>query len=208
MRLYFSRPEQVAVAALVLVILAALVTLTVVHGRRAAAEGPFLQHTAFTTLPRPDAELVVHVAGAVAHPGVYHLPVRARVGDAVQAAGGATADADPDALNLAAPAEDGGKIDVPLRHAAAPTPAPTSTTPDTRAASGSHASRAPKPLPTAPIALNTATSAELQSLPGVGEKTAARILDYRHAHGPFHALEELLNVERIAKFSGHQHRSG
>ncbi len=64
MRLYFSRPEQVAVAALVLVILAALVTLTVVHGRRAAAEGPFLQHTAFTTLPRPDAELVVHVAGA------------------------------------------------------------------------------------------------------------------------------------------------
>lgn len=71
------------------------------------------------------ATVRVHVAGAVVHPGVYSLATESRVADALQKAGGATPDADPNALNLAGFVEDGAKISVPLK--AAPTPNVTPT---------------------------------------------------------------------------------
>jgi competence protein ComEA len=55
--------------------------------------------------------------------------------------------------------------------------------------------------PTAPINLNTATVAELQTLPGIGAKTAARIVDYRQKKGPFKKIEELMNVQGIGEKS-------
>jgi competence protein ComEA len=57
---------------------------------------------------------------------------------------------------------------------------------------------APK-RPAEPVDLNTATATELMQLPGVGAKTAARILDYRRAHGPFQRPEELLSVKGIGE---------
>lgn len=59
------------------------------------------------------------------------------------------------------------------------------------------ARRGPKPLPSKPVSLNSATQDELMTLPGVGEKTAERILAYRREHGRFDELEELLNVKGI-----------
>ncbi|MCW2989673.1 MAG: ComEA family DNA-binding protein, partial [Solirubrobacterales bacterium] len=72
---------------------------------------------------QPSRAAVVHVAGAVRRPGVYKLAAGARVQDAVRRAGGATGKGDVNAINLAAPVQDGAQVVVPLRAAAAAVPA-------------------------------------------------------------------------------------
>ncbi len=121
-------------------------------------------------------ELVVHVVGAVRRPGLYKLPQRSRVADAVARAGGSTRHADLSLINLAAPLSDGIQVVVPVRASAA---APAGQA----AAAGS--------APAGPVHLNTATMEQLDSLPGVGPVTAQKILDYRQKHGAFSSLEEL-----------------
>ncbi len=90
-----------------------------VHAQKPLPLGPVVAGNANAALVR------VHVAGGVAHPGVVSLRADARVGDAVQKAGGALPNADPDALNLAAFVEDGAKITVPLKPAPTPKVTPT-----------------------------------------------------------------------------------
>jgi competence protein ComEA len=121
-------------------------------------------------------EFVVHVVGAVRRPGLYKLPQRSRVADAVVRAGGSTRHADLSLINLAAPLSDGIQVVVPVRASAA---APAGQAP----AAGS--------APAGPVHLNTATMEQLDSLPGVGPVTAQKILDYRQKHGAFSSLEEL-----------------
>lgn len=141
------------------------------------------------------ALLMVHVAGAVASPGVVQLPASARVVDAVRAAGGLRADADPDRVNLAAPLVDGSRVVVPVLGQAPPVevgsvpPAPIGTgAGNTAGATGSTG---------APIDLNTATVAQLDELPGVGPTTAQAIVDHRDAEGPFTSVDALLDVRGI-----------
>jgi competence protein ComEA len=117
--------------------------------------------------------LVVHVVGAVRRPGLYRLPNRSRLADALARAGGATRRADLAAVNLAAPVSDGVQVVVPVR-------APP-------AAAGGEA---PEPA-AGPVHLNTATLEQLDALPGVGPVTAQKILDYREQHGAFSSLDEL-----------------
>jgi competence protein ComEA len=119
----------------------------------------------------PEASILVDVAGAIAHPGVYRLASGTRVVDALLAAGGMTGDADLDALNKAAPIHDGQRIYVPR---------PGETMP--AGIGGGEAQLK--------IDLNHATAAELQSLPGIGPTTAARIVRSRGGH-PFARIEEL-----------------
>ncbi|HET7567563.1 MAG TPA: ComEA family DNA-binding protein [Gaiellaceae bacterium] len=131
---------------------------------------------------RPAAPvLVVDVAGAVRRPGLYRLREGERIADAVAAAGGATAKAAVDLVNLAAPLADGEQVVVPS------------------AAGGAVAASPPAAgaSPAAPLDLNTATLEQLDSLPGVGPSTAQKIVDYRQAHGPFHSVEELDGVSGI-----------
>ena len=128
--------------------------------------------------------LVVHVAGAVVAPGVHLLPAGARTIDAVQAAGGLTAEANPDAINLAAPVVDGQRVYVPRVGEVAPVVvdpggAPAVTT------------------PAGPVNLNTATADDLDTLPGVGPSTAAAILAHREQHGPFATVDDLGEVRGI-----------
>ena len=125
------------------------------------------------------AELTVHVAGAVRRPGVYRLPARARVVDAVRRAGGARRRADLAALNLAAKVEDGRQVLVPLRGAGG-------------AAGGEVAEGVP-------LNLNTATAEQLDELDGVGPAMAASILKYREEHGGFGSIEELGQVSGIGE---------
>ena len=128
----------------------------------------------------PSSRAVVDVVGAVRRPGLYRLPQRARIADAVARAGGTTAKADLAQVNLAAPVADGEQIVVPRRGASSPT----------SAATGAGSS-------SAPVQLSTATLEQLDSLPGVGPVTAQKILDYRQEHGAFHSVDELDAVPGI-----------
>jgi len=139
-------------------------------------------------LERRAESAVVHVAGAVRHPGLYRLPGGARVADAVRRAGGPTRKADVDALNLAAKVEDGRQIVVPRR--VAPAAAVGTPAPGQPAAAGQ---------PAAPVDLNTATAEELGTLDGVGPATAQKIIDYRTQHGGFGTVDELDQVPGIGE---------
>ena len=138
----------------------------------------------------PAGQVAVHVAGRVRRPGLVHLPAGSRVQDAIRAAGGATSGADLDAINLARKLTDGEQIRVPAPGDPAP-PLP----PD---AAGPGASGGPGGAPSAPLDLNPATVEQLDTLPGVGEVTAGRIVAYRTAH-PFTAVDELLEVPGIGQ---------
>ncbi len=120
----------------------------------------------------PGTPIQVHVTGAVITPGVYELRAGDRVLDAVTAAGGPAPGADLDALNLARRLRDEDQIVVP----GGQRPKSTSST-----ALGNL------------IDINIATEDELDSLPGIGEAYARRIVDSRAVDGPFETTEELVD---------------
>jgi competence protein ComEA len=131
--------------------------------------------------------VVVHVAGAVRRPGVYRLRAGARVDDAVRRAGGASHGADLTAVNLAAKAEDGRQVVVPVR-AVAPA-AGGASVPGPGAGAGG--------APGAPLNLNQATAEQLDTLDGIGPGLAAKILAFREEHGGFGSVDELDQVPGI-----------
>jgi competence protein ComEA len=139
-----------------------------------------LRRDSSTTVPQP--ELIVDVVGAVRAAGVVRMPAGARVFDAIAAAGGATADADVQQLNLAARLADGQRIAVPHR---GETLAPANGVDDATAA------------PPGPVDLNTASPEQLDALPGVGPATAAAIVRDRDEHGPFRSIDDLARVRGI-----------
>lgn len=138
-------------------------------------------------------QVVVHVAGAVTSPGVVRLSAGSRVVDAVTAAGGLRADADPDRVNLAAPLTDGQRVVVPVL--GQPAPAEVGGTGVGSAGSGAAVGGAV----TGPIDLNTATAEQLDTLPGVGPSTAAAIIEHRESSGPFRSVDSLLDVRGIGE---------
>ena len=146
--------------------------------------------------------LVIDVAGAVLRPGVYHLPAGSRVADAIAAAGGFGPRVDALAaqtLNLAAPLTDGVQVRVPSRDDAAGAGAGSPGTGSGGASGGGAASGSP-------IDLNTATSAELDTLPGIGPVTAAKIIASRQER-PFSAVADLqtrklVGASTFAKLTG------
>lgn len=122
-------------------------------------------------------DVVVHVAGAVAEPGVYRLPAGSRVTDAVERAGGPTGDGAVDAINLAAPLSDGQQVVVPGGPAAS--------------AAGAGAQD------DGPISLGSATVEELDTIDGIGPVTAQSIVDYRDEHGGLASIEELDEISGV-----------
>jgi competence protein ComEA len=125
----------------------------------------------------------------VSRPGVYELDPSARVIDAVTAAGGSVAGADLDGLNLAAPLVDGQRVYVPHVGEVDPAAVPAGGAPAPTGLEGG--------APRGPVNLNTATAAELESLPGVGPATAATIVDDRTRNGPFASVDDLERVPGI-----------
>jgi competence protein ComEA len=168
------------------VLLAVVLVLALRHLGGPAATGAVPSAPVAPARPaRPAATklFVVDVAGAVRRPGLYRLRQGSRIDDAIAAAGGATAKAQLDAVNLAAPVADGEQVLVPGREVAA--------------AAGSAGAASGTASPSAPLDLNTATADQLDALPGVGPVTAQKIIAYRTAHGPFHAVAELEGVPGI-----------
>jgi competence protein ComEA len=165
-----------AIAALTVAVLVASQTGGPVEVEPAAATGTQL-------VTQSQATVVVEVAGAVVHPGVYTLPVGARVADAIAAAGGYSTDVDPRQaeaqLNLAAKLIDAQLIHVPRRGEAGASAGPS--------VGGT----------TGLINLNTATAEELDTLPGVGPVTAQKIIAAREQQ-PFKAVDDLLTRKIVS----------
>ena len=138
-------------------------------------------------------QIVVHITGQVVNPGVVKVEEGARIIDAIEASGGATLDANLSKINLAYVLEDGMKIYVPSINEVEEIEYVTSS-------SGNEDKSTNK---TIKVNINTATSEELQSLPGIGESIANRIITYRKENGKFSKIEDLTNVSGIgeAKFN-------
>ena len=132
-------------------------------------------------------QVVVHVTGLVARPGLVRLPLGARVADALAEAGGVTRRRAADTVNLARVLVDGEQVVVGVPGAPGTVAA---------AATGSPAGN-PMGSPAAVIDLNTATAGALEGLPGVGPVIAARIVEWRTANGSFRSVEELGEVSGI-----------
>jgi competence protein ComEA len=143
-----------------------------------------------TLQPRPTSEpptptpatINVYVTGAVKNPEVYALPLNSIVKDAILAAGGATADADLDRINLAAKLADQEQIYVPRKgedELPLPPEAPAPDTTDDK------------------ININTASVEELDKLPGIGPSIAGAIIDYRTKNGDFQQIEDINDVKGI-----------
>ena len=176
-----------AVALVVVALVAALAaSLVVLRGRPQEVPLPAVGVEA-AGVPLPggspvaevSGEVVVSVGGLVRAPGLVRLPAGSRVDDAVRAAGGPLDGADVSLLNLARRLVDGELVLVgvapPPGSAAAP------------AASGGL------------LDLNTATTGDLEDLPGIGPVLAQRIVDWRTEHGRFGSVDQLREVKGIGE---------
>lgn len=145
-------------------------------------------------------ELLVHVAGAVASPGVYQLRSGSRVIDAVNMAG-PLPEANLNALKLASPVADGQSILVPLQPAQAPAGPQAGAATSAGGAGRNVFSAAAGPAPAGSgagqVNINTADQAQLDTLPGIGPALAQRIIQYREVNGPFQSADDLKNVSGI-----------
>jgi competence protein ComEA len=157
--------------------------------------------------PAERPRLLVYVAGAVAHPGVYALTADARAGDALAKAGGATHDADLVAVNLAAHVADGDEVAVPRQGDERPALAARSgprriaspVTRRTRRSPRRSTARTDAPAgdATQTVDLNRADVSALSELPGIGPTLAERIVEFRSLNGPFASVDGLADVAGI-----------
>ena len=133
--------------------------------------------------PQSARQIMVYVSGEVVRPGVYRLDSEHRVADALNAAGGPTADANLDRINLALKLNDEDQVHVP---------AVGSSNPETVGLTGASPSSTSGKLD-----LNAATVEELETLPGIGSVRAEAIVEHRTNHGPFEDIDDLVQVTGI-----------
>ena len=145
---------------------------------------PYESASESVTIEEPSSSIdepsvFVHVVGEVEKPGIYIVATRARVFDAIVAAGGFTKSADQSTVNLAREVSDGEQVVVMA------------------AGSQSDSAAAQTSAQAALISLNRASQLELEALPGVGPTLAGRMIDWRTANGGFKKKEDLLKVSGI-----------
>lgn len=167
-----------AVVVLVIGALAVTVGIGILRGTMAPVDEVVVDQTPAPTVSG-NADLYVHVSGAVRTPGLYVLPAGARVVDAIAAAGGFAEGADRSAVNLARTLDDGEQLPVPREGERPPAGAV-----------------APAPAD-ALVDLNSADAAQLETLPRIGPALAERIIAWRDDNGGFTSVEDLLAVPGI-----------
>ncbi|MCR5655907.1 MAG: helix-hairpin-helix domain-containing protein [Butyrivibrio sp.] len=159
----------------------------------------------------PIAEsIMVHVCGAVLCEGVYELPGGSRVVDAIKAAGGFTADADTSYVNQASVLEDGSKLKIPtIEEVLSLNEGPLDNASGAQISesnvfgvvgdnSGSDSSTSSDSQDSGgKININTASEAELQTIPGIGPSKASSIVSFRQENGNFSTIEDIMNVSGI-----------
>lgn len=126
--------------------------------------------------------IYVDIGGAVKNPGLYELEKGARVKDGITAAGGIVGNADTSQINLAKKLNDEEKLYIPKVGEQAP----------------AQSAQAPSPAAKGPVSIQNGSKEDLMTLPGIGEKTADKIIEYRTAH-PFTAVEDLKEVPGIGE---------
>jgi competence protein ComEA len=133
-------------------------------------------------------QIVADVAGAVVNPGVYNFTSGQIIENAIKQAGGLTPQADLELMartvNRAAELQNHGKVYIPIKGAT-----------NYIAADGTSSTTS---VIAGPVNINTASSAELDTLPGIGPVTAGYIIDYRTKKGPFKRKEDLMKVSGIS----------
>ncbi|WP_283170411.1 ComEA family DNA-binding protein [Curtanaerobium respiraculi] len=134
------------------------------------------------------AMISVYLTGCVGSPGVYEVPEGSRVADAIECAGGLADDAAPESINLARKVVDGEHVSIPAQGQA--------DAADESEASGSDGGGGGSPSGSL-VNINTASQAELESLPGIGPSTAARIVANRADEGPFIQKDDLKRISGI-----------
>lgn len=137
-----------------------------------------------------ESTIYVDIGGAVKTPMLAELPQGSRVEDAIVAAGGITEDADLSSINRADFLEDGQKVYIPAFDSVGQSASLPSA--DSTAAAGN-------PSTGGKVNINTADSAALQTINGIGPATAQKIIDYRNANGRFSKPEDLMNVSGIGE---------
>ena len=137
----------------------------------------------------PEEVICVHVCGAVNDPGVYYLEGGSRVYEAVEMAGGLLEDAAQEYVNLARELSDGEQIYIPTYEEAS----------EQGLEIGSAGSSTDSSASDGLININTATSEELQTLPGIGQTKAEAIIAYREDNGDFSSIEDITNVSGIGE---------
>ena len=140
-------------------------------------------------------KIKVHISGAVKNEGVYELEGDARIIDAIEKAGGTLEIADMKNVNLASKLEDGMKIYIPKQGEEV-------TNTNQEVEENIALENTPKENSKGKININKASKEELDTLPGIGESTAEKIINYRKEHKSFKSIEELKEVKGIgdAKF--------
>ncbi len=139
----------------------------------------------------------VHICGEVVNPGVYEMEPGSRIFQVVEAAGGFTAQAASDYLNMAQETADGMKITVPSGEEIESLEALEPGSLGIEIPGGREPGILDQPGASQKINLNTATKEELMTLKGIGEAKAADIIRYREEQGPFRTIEEVMNISGI-----------
>ncbi len=163
-----------------------------------------------TTLPTPlppptvtPAPIIIFVSGAVQMPGLYQLPAAARVGDAIHLAGGLAANADGARVNQAEPVVDGAQLHIPTMDETAALQPLVGLSGGASGGAALRSGETGNMIPGGLVEINTASLAQLDTLPGIGPSKAQAIIDQR----PYASVDDLARVPGIGSSTIEQLRS-
>ena len=149
--------------------------------------------------------IIVHITGHVNSPGIVKLPDGSRVSDAIDSAGGTTAEADLSPINLAYRLEDGQKVYIPSLQEVKERKQETTSSEDYISQDSGDSvileensySKEGNQQSQDKININSATQTQLELIPGVGPSTALKIIEYRNTNGKFESIEDIKSVKGI-----------
>ncbi len=147
-------------------------------------------------------QIIIHITGEIKNKGIVTLTQGARIADAIKAAGGETKQADLNQINLAYELQDGQKIYIPNKKDKQKDEAITYITSESgnnniKQENSKNTTNSPNKGGDQKVDINQANQSELETLPGIGESIANRIIEYRNQNGKFQNIEEIQNVKGI-----------
>lgn len=150
-----------------------------------------------------EEKIIIHIIGAVKNEGIYELEIGSRIADSIEIAGGLTEDADIQNINLAYILEDGMKIYIPTK-SDSPNEIIDNTEQyiykeNTNLTISENQQNSNKSTKNQKVNINTATQAELETLPGIGPSTALKIIEYRKENGKFRCIEDITKIKGIGE---------